>query len=184
MGNAILSRMNLKERFEQSDTCRFYLCLYQMTEFSEYIFLTQGLGAARFQPAAEQLGVNRVNPLYAHFLSFCNGGELFTTSVLGVNRTSDSDIVRYNRLATTRLNLPRSHYIIAYENYGAQVCLAKDGTDHRVFLWDVAHQRLECHWSDLADWLSEEIDNGRRLIEDGLLSPIAGTELEDDLKLQ
>ena len=116
---------------------------------------------------------------FLDWLKFCDGGLLFDTVMLTTNKHDDDldlDFDTYDDMnseeAYSDFKLPEGYVVFAMRSYGDPICFKKDKKDKKVYLWDVEKEDFTDIWYSFQDWLTEEIDDGVRLIADGVLEPL------------
>lgn len=121
---------------------------------------------------------------YKTWLSICDGGLLFSTTLLGVSsydeelELSFSTLQEYNTKEKYSLyHLPDGYFIVAILNYGAPVCLST--SDERIYLWDTQENKFTTIWDSFADFLADEYNTAVQMIEDDALEPVPMKSAEE-----
>lgn len=111
------------------------------------------------------------------WFSVCDGGLLFSTTLLGVSSYDEeldlsfSTLQEYNTQEKHRLyQLPEEYVIIAILNYGAPVCISI--SDTRIYLWDTQENDFTTIWDSFPDFLADEHNIAAQMIEDNALEPV------------
>ena len=119
----------------------------------------------------------RANAGYLSWLSVCNGGLMFDTTLLSVFGMDNSLEVEFstleeynNRESYQEFGLPEGYYVIALRSYGDPICLSAE--DDRVYLWDCEEGDFTTIWNSFCDFLTDEVDTAIELIADDSLEPI------------
>jgi hypothetical protein len=119
----------------------------------------------------------RPNPAYIGWMSVCEGGLLFDTTLLCV-QAEDPDLgVSFSTLAEyntpegyQEFGLPDGYFIIGIRSYGDPICLS--GQDDAVYLWDCEESAFTTIWDTFFDFLGDEVDSAIELIANGDLEPV------------
>lgn len=111
---------------------------------------------------------------YKRWLTVCNGGLLFSTTLLSTNEydqeldLSFSTLQEWNASRKNEfLGLPEEYFIIALLNYGDPVCLSS--SDSRIYLWDTTEMTFTTVWESFADFLADEYNTAVQMVEDNAL---------------
>lgn len=111
------------------------------------------------------------------WLSVCDGGLLFSTTLLGFDdydrelKIPFSTLQEWNNKRKHELlGLPEGYYIIALLNYGDPVCLSP--LDSRIYLWDISEMAFTTIWESFADFLAEEYTTAIQMMKDEALEPV------------
>ena len=114
---------------------------------------------------------------YKTWLTVCDGGLLFSTTLLSVEGSdlemdlSFSTLQEWNTMQKHKtFRLPRGYFIIALLNYGDPICLSS--SDSRVYHWDTEEKTFVTVWDSFADFLADECNTAVQMIEDDALDPI------------
>lgn len=114
---------------------------------------------------------------YKAWLSICDGGLLFSTTLLGLDEYEEemnlsfSTLQEWNsRKKSDLLGLPEGYLIIALLNYGDPVCLSL--LDSRIYLWDTMEMDFTTIWESFADFLADEYNTAVQMVEDNALKPV------------
>lgn len=114
---------------------------------------------------------------YKRWLSVCDGGLLFSTTLLCSEEYDEelslsfSTLGEWNTSQKQHLyNLPRGYFIIALLNYGDPICISQ--SDQKIYLWDSEELYFSTIWDSLADFLADEYNTAVQMEEDGVLEPI------------
>lgn len=114
---------------------------------------------------------------YVRWLTVCNGGLLFDTTLLSVTAFDEalgfefSTLREYNTPETYRdYGLPEGYFIVALRSYGDPICLSQ--ADSRVYLWDSEEGMFSTIWETFFDFLADEVDTALELIAHEDLEPI------------
>ena len=117
------------------------------------------------------------NQEYIAWMTVCDGGLLFDTTLLSVQAyDSDLDISfssleEYNtQEAHQEFALPQGYFCIAIRSYGDPICLSDH--DSKVYLWDCEQEAFDTIWDSFEDFLADETDTAIELIGNGDLEPI------------
>ena len=78
-----------------------------------------------------------------------------------------------NDRARDELGLPDGYVVFALRSYGDVLCFHEEEGDGKVYLWDIEEGAFTEIWDSFTDWITEEIDDGVRLIADGVLEPLS-----------
>lgn len=143
-----------------------------LEEMELYHLLRDGDGADEFEYL-------RLAPTtdYEKWLSVCNGGLLFSTTLLSCTAYDEDMDISFSTLQEWNtvqkrnlLHLPKGFTIIALLNYGDPICLSE--TDSKVYLWDTAENAFTTVWDSFADFLADEYNTAVQMVEDDALEPI------------
>ena len=114
---------------------------------------------------------------YDKWLSVCNGGLLFSTTLLSRTEYDEQLDLSFSTLQEWNtdqkhklLNLPRGYFIIALLNYGDPICLSE--SDSKVYLWDTTEEEFTTIWDSFADFLADEYNTAVQMLEDNVLESI------------
>jgi hypothetical protein len=117
---------------------------------------------------------------YLDWTKICDGGLLFDTVMLstkGHDDKLDLDFDTYDDMnsadAYSDFNLPEGYVVFAMRSYGDPICFNANEKDGKVYLWDKENADFSDIWDTFADWLTEEIDDGVKLIADDVLEPLS-----------
>ena len=143
-----------------------------LKEMELYHLLRDGDGAAEFKTLCLASATD-----YEKWLSVCNGGLLFSTTLLSCTAYDEeidesfSTIQEWNTVQKHNLlHLPKEFTIIALLNCGNPVCLSE--TDSKIYLWNRAENMFTTIWDNLADFLANEYITAVAMVEDNALEPI------------
>ncbi len=116
-------------------------------------------------------------PEYLAWMTVCNGGLLFDTTLLSVSAEDAELGVEFSTLdeyngadAYEELGLIEGYSVIGLRSYGDPICLSH--ADSRVYLWDRQEQEFTDVWNCFYDFLADEINGALELIENEDLEPI------------
>ena len=122
---------------------------------------------------------------FKHWLSVCDGGLLFSTTLLGLDEYDEeldisfSTLREYNTKQKHKLlGLPESYLVIALLNYGDPICLSP--SDSKVYLWDSSEMAFTTVWDSFADFLADEYNTAIQMVEDDALEPVPMKMEEQD----
>lgn len=111
------------------------------------------------------------------WLSVCDGGLLFSTTLLGLDSYDEELDVSFSTLQewNTRqkhnlLCLPEGYLVIALLNYGDPICLSS--SDSKIYLWDTSEMAFTTVWDSFADFLADEYNTAVQMLEDDALEPV------------
>lgn len=111
------------------------------------------------------------------WLSVCDGGLLFSTTLLGVDDYDDELDVSFSTLQECNtkqkrelLGLPEGYLVIALLNYGDPICLSS--LDSKIYLWDTSDMAFTTVWDSFADFLADEYNTAVQMVEDDALEPV------------
>jgi len=114
---------------------------------------------------------------YIGWMTVCNGGLLFDTTLLSVTELDKeldiefSTLEEYNNAETYgEMELPEGYFIIGMRSYGDPICLS--AADDRVYLWDCEEGDFTTIWNDFINFLADEVDTAIDLIANDDLDPI------------
>lgn len=114
---------------------------------------------------------------YTKWMSVCNGGMLFDTTLLSIDNKDIqmgirfSSLEEYNNLDDIKeFRLPSGYYIIAMRSYGDPICISK--ADDRIYLWDCEQGDFTDIWNTFYDFLADEVDTALELIANGDMAPV------------
>lgn len=114
---------------------------------------------------------------YIKWMSICNGGLLFDTTLLCVSSLDEQIGVEFSALneyntseSYKEYNLPDGYAVIAVRSYGDPICVSK--SDNRVYLWDCEEMEFTEIWRDFYNFLADEVDTAIELIANEDLEPI------------
>lgn len=117
------------------------------------------------------------NPQYIGWMTVCNGGLLFDTTLLSVTEVDDTLNLGFATLDMYNCeenrhddHLPEGYYIIGLRSYGDPICLSTH--DQKVYLWDCEQQEFTTVWEDFFNFLADEVDTAIELIANEDLDPI------------
>lgn len=117
------------------------------------------------------------NEEYKRWLSVCDGGLLFSTTLLSVTDydkkldLSFSTLQEYNTPEQKRhYGLPNGFHVIAVFNYGDPICVSE--SDSKVYLWDTQENEFATVWESFADFVADEYNTAMQMIQDDALEPI------------
>ena len=126
---------------------------------------------------AASVQIPRSAAAYRKWLDICDGGLLFSTTLLGRSDYDAELELPFSTLSEMNseenragYGLPDGYFIIALLNYGAPVCLSDK--DEKVYLWDPEEEIFETVWDTFADYLADEYNTAISMLEDGALNPI------------
>ena len=116
---------------------------------------------------------------YLEWLKVCDGGLLFDTVILSSKAHDDElnlDFDSYDEVNAEEGHLgtalPAGYVIFAMRSYGDLICFSHNKTDDKVYLWDIENGAFSNTWNSFTDWITEEIDDGIKLIADEVLDPL------------
>lgn len=117
------------------------------------------------------------NEEYKQWLFVCDGGLLFSTTLLGITDYDEkldlsfSTLQEYNTQKQKRLyGLPKGFHVIAVLNYGDPICVSD--SDSKVYLWDTQENEFATVWESFADFLADEYNTAIQMIQEGALEPV------------
>lgn len=117
------------------------------------------------------------NEQYKNWMTVCDGGLLFSTTLLSLNEYDEmldlsfSTLDEYNtQERRSSYELPSDYRIIAILNYGDPICVSQ--LDSRVYLWDSQERKTSTVWETFADFLADEYNIAAQMIEEEVLEPI------------
>ena len=136
------------------------------------------------KPSSEDLQFFVANSDYKDWLSVCDGGLLFSTTLLGFTNYDEeldlpfSTLQEYNTLKQKRYyRIPNGFYVIAVLNYGDPICISD--SDSKVYLWDTQEKEFTTAWESFADFLADECNIASQMIQDGALEPVPMKAMEE-----
>ena len=111
------------------------------------------------------------------WLSVCDGGLLFSTTLLGLDSYDEvldisfSTLQEWNtRQKRNLLGLPEGYLVIALLNYGDPICLSS--SDSKIYLWDTSEMVFTTVWDSFADFLADEYNTAVQMLEDDALETV------------
>lgn len=111
------------------------------------------------------------------WLSVCDGGLLFSTTLLGLDDYDEELDISFSTLSEWNteqkhelLGLPDGYLVIALLNYGDPVCISL--FDNKIYLWDTSEMVFSTIWDSFADFLADECNTALQMIEDEALEPV------------
>ena len=112
---------------------------------------------------------------YKKWMNLCDGGYLFDTTLLSLNKDEESDwfdTLEDNNTEESYeyYNLPQGYFIIAIRSYGDPICLSNE--DEKVYLWNLEEGEFTEIWDCFEDFLGDETDGALELISNGDIEPI------------
>ena len=114
---------------------------------------------------------------YIKWMSVCNGGLLFDTTLLSIDCQDPqigvdfSSLGEYNTSSAIQaFMLPSDYSVIAIRSYGDPICISK--ADDRIYLWDCEQRDFTDIWDTFYDFLADEVDTALELIANEDLEPI------------
>lgn len=129
--------------------------------------------------------VNKAPEEYIKWMSVCNGGLLFDTTLLSIDGQDTqigaefSTLEEYNTsLRIQGFMLPSGYSVIAIRSYGDPICISK--ADERIYLWDCEQEEFTDIWDTFYDFLADEVDTALELIANEDLEPIPLKVKESD----
>lgn len=121
---------------------------------------------------------------YIKWMSICNGGFLFDTTLLCMTEMDEqigvefSGLKEYNtRESYEDYALPVGYAVIAVRSYGDPICISE--ADNRIYLWDCEENAFTEIWKDFYNFLADEVDTALELIANEDLEPIPFKVKED-----
>ena len=121
------------------------------------------------------------------WLSVCDGGLLFSTTLLGLDEYDEeleisfSTLWEWNTKQKHELfGLPKDYLVVALLNYGDPICLSS--SDSKIYLWDTLEMAITTIWDSFADFLADEYNTAIQMLEDGALEPVPMKMEEQDGK--
>lgn len=122
---------------------------------------------------------------FKKWLSVCDGGLLFSTTLLGVDEYDEELEISFSTLSEWNtkqkhevLGLPEGYLVIALLNYGDPICLSP--SDSKVYLWDSSEMAFTTVWDSFADFLADEYNTALQMVEDDALEPVPMKMEEQD----
>ena len=152
---------------------------YYIEEVNKYVdgvhFLNPGIeDDTLIEEAEKRIGV-KLPEEYKMFLKLNNGGELFRPgTVLSQIYAEPSDRIRgwyyLNDVFDERYRvseIPDNLMFIATMSYGDKVCIdtAESSEFAKIVLWDFENMEISQSWMTLRDWLADELEVGRMLVD-------------------
>ena len=117
---------------------------------------------------------------YLEWSKVCDGGLLFDTCLLSTQKHDVKLDMDFDTLYEINSDvffeergIPKNYGVIAIRSYGDLICISKESEDQHIYLWDIDNGVFTEAWDTFTDWLTEEIDDGIRLISEGVLEPLA-----------
>ena len=114
---------------------------------------------------------------YIKWMSVCNGGMLFDTTLLSIDSQDAqlgiefSSLEEYNDFSGMQeFMLPSGYSVIAIRGYWDPICISK--TDARIYLWDCEQGDFTDIWDTFYDFLADEVDTALELIANKDLEPM------------
>lgn len=124
---------------------------------------------------------------FKKWLSVCDGGLLFSTTLLGLDEYDEELEISFSTLSEWNtkqkhelLGLPEGYLVIALLNYGDPICLSP--SDSKVYLWDSSEMAFTTVWDSFADFLADEYNTAIQMVEDDALEPVPMKMEEQDGK--
>lgn len=118
-----------------------------------------------------------VNDDYKKWLSVCDGGLLFSTTLLSLSAYDEELDLSFSTLQEFNTQekwkyykLPAGYAVIALLNYGDPICVSE--SDSKIYLWDTQENEFTTIWDSFADFLADEYNTAAQMIEDGALEPV------------
>ncbi|MBR4550210.1 MAG: SMI1/KNR4 family protein [Oscillospiraceae bacterium] len=172
-----MSLMNLEKAAKKYESEPMKGNIARLIDFDRYHCLLAGKMTAALE-------LQRRYPCFPsaflEWLQLCDGGLLFDTVMLsskGHDAALDLDFDTYEDFNSDRaraeLGLPDGYVVFALRSYGDVLCFHAEKDDGKVYLWDVEEGAFSESWDTFADWITEEIDTGVRLIADEVLDPLS-----------
>lgn len=122
---------------------------------------------------------------FKKWLSVCDGGLLFSTTLLGLDEYDAELEISFSTLGEWNtkqkhelLGLPKGYLVIALLNYGDPICLSS--SDSKVYLWDSSEMAFTTVWDSFADFLADEYNTALQMVEDDALEPVPKKMEEQD----
>lgn len=122
---------------------------------------------------------------FKHWLSVCDGGLLFSTTLLGIDHYDKELELSFSTLREWNtkqkhelLGLPEGYLVIALLNYGNPICLS--ASDSKVYLWDSSEMAFTTVWDSFADFLADEYNTATQMVADDTLEPVPMKMEEQD----
>lgn len=119
------------------------------------------------------------------WLSVCDGGLLFSTTLLGFDDYDEELDISFSTLQEWNtkqkrelLGLPEGYFVIALLNYGDPICLSS--SDSKIYLWDTSDMAFTTVWDSFADFLADEYNTAIQMVEDEALEPVPMKMEEQD----
>jgi len=117
------------------------------------------------------------NKEYMRWLSVCDGGLLFSTTLLSTSEYDGqldlpfSTLQDYNSPMQKKIySLPEGYTVIAILNYGDPICVSD--FDSKIYLWDTQNNIFSTIWDSFADFLADEYNTAAQMIEEDVLKPV------------
>lgn len=114
---------------------------------------------------------------YIKWMTICNGGLLFDTTLLSVDAYDKALEVEFSTLedyntpaAHQEFMLPEGFSIIGLRSYGDPICVS--ASDSRVYLWNCEAEDFTTIWDSFFDFLADDINEAMELIANEDLEPI------------
>lgn len=114
---------------------------------------------------------------FKNWLRVCDGGLLFSTTLLGVDNFDKELEISFSTLREWNtkqkhelLGLPEGYLVIALLNYGDPICLSL--SDSKVYLWDLSEMAFTTVWDSFANFLADEYNTAVQMVEDEALEPV------------
>lgn len=124
---------------------------------------------------------------YLKWIKICNGGLLFDTVMLTTKEHDDSLDADFDTFddynseqAKEEMSLPKGYVVFAVRSYGDPICFSENKEDAKVYLWDSENNEFSDIWDSFEDWITEEIDDGIKLIAEDVLLPLEIKKGDDD----
>ncbi len=121
---------------------------------------------------------------YQKWLSVCDGGLLFSTTLLGTKEYDEELDLYFSTIQEFQardkrlfFQLPHGYIIIALLNYGDPVCLSE--YDSRVYLWDTQEEEFSTVWDSFADFLADEYNIAVKMLNEDALEPVPLKVMEE-----
>lgn len=122
---------------------------------------------------------------YIKWMSVCNGGMLFDTTLLSIDKRDKqigiefSSLEEYNNFRSVqKFMIPEGYSVIAIRSYGDPICVSKK--NGKIYLWDCEQGDFTDIWDTFYDFLADEVDTALELIANKDLEPIPFKVNEND----
>ena len=135
-------------------------------------------------PAGLECKASSINEDYKKWLSVCDGGLLFSTTLLSISAYDEELDLSFSTLQEFNSQEKRKHYklpdgytVIALLNYGDPICVSE--SDSKIHLWDTQEYEFTTIWNSFADFLADEYNTAIQMIEDNALEPVPMKHTEE-----
>lgn len=113
---------------------------------------------------------------YTFLLSIFNGGMLFGTTIYpGLPSQEDDridDLRSINKTLSESQLIPRGTIAIGMLSYGHDLLMRFDQKDDKVYVWDSDESKCSGYWNSIDEWLLEECEIAKKLLDEGLLDKV------------